>query len=155
MKFSALAILYILHSALAQPGSKGIKPEAVYSLTPESFTSFITFHPLALIDFYTTWCTHCTKLSPKLELAATELQGLELEVPVVVGKVDCTTKRWDRRGIISFCRDMGVRSLPALKIYRDGAFQEEYRGPSTAEGITKFMVEESKRGKGGREKDEI
>ena len=155
MKFSALAILYILPSVFAQPGSKEINPEVIYNLTPESFTPFITSHPLALVDFYTTWCTYCTRLSPKLELAATWLQGLDLEVPVVVGKVDCTTRPGDRRGIIPFCEDIGVTSLPTLKVYRGGVFQEEYRGPSTAEGIAKFMVEESKKGQDGKGKGEI
>ncbi|RPB22110.1 thioredoxin-like protein [Terfezia boudieri ATCC MYA-4762] len=151
MKFSALTALYILPSVLAQQESK---EQIIYNLTSENFESFITSHPLALIDFYTTWCIYCTRLSPKLELAATMLQGLELEVPVVVGKVDCTTKRLDRRGIIPFCEDIGVTSLPSLKVYRQGVFQEDYRGPSTAEDITKFMVGESKKWE-GTEKGEI
>lgn len=145
MKFSPFAVLYMLPIVLAQPRSKGIKPQVIYNLTPENFESFITFHPLALVEFYTTWCIYCTRLSPKLELAAMTLLELELEVPVVVGKVDCTTKYLDRRGIIPFCEDQGVASLPSLKIYRDGEFQEEYRGPSTVEDITMFMVGESKR----------
>jgi len=149
MKLSAIAILYILPNVLAQPGSKEAKPEVIYNLTPEDFTLFISSHSLVLIDFYTTWCIYCTRLSPKLELAATRLQELKLEVPVVVGKVDCTTKSEERRGVIPFCEEMGVRSLPALKVYRDGVLWEEYKGPSTAEGIIEFMVRGSKKGKEG------
>lgn len=69
----------------------------------------------------------------------------------MVGKVDCTTKVLDRRGIIPFCEDSGVTSLPSLKVYRDGEFREDYRGPSTAEDIAEFMVGESKKGKRGKE----
>ena len=155
MRFSALAGLCILPSVLARPRSKEIIPEVIYPLTPENFTSFITSHPLALIDFYTTWCSHCARLSPKLELVAVTLQELDLEVPVVVGKVDCTTTNEGRRGITQFCEDMDVRSLPALKVYREGEFQDDYNGPSTAEDIIKFMVTESKKKKEVKGKDEI
>jgi len=44
-------------------------------LTETIFDSFIASKPLALVQFYASWCGHCQKLAPQYELAAKTLAG--------------------------------------------------------------------------------
>jgi protein disulfide-isomerase A1 len=92
------------------------------SLTKATFHNFIEEHDLVLVNFYSPSCSHCRRLAPKYEEAATELK--ENNVPLA--KVNCLEDA-------EFCRDMGVTYYPKMEVFRGLESRELYRGERTTE----------------------
>ncbi|KAI6214755.1 Protein disulfide-isomerase [Aphelenchoides besseyi] len=106
--------------------------EEVVTLTSETLDEFIADKPLMLIEFYAPWCTHCKKLEPEYEKAAQKLKNYNIPL----AKVDATTEK-------SAADKYGVSGYPTIKILRYGR-RFDYNGPRDADGIVKFMLEQSK-----------
>lgn len=90
--------------------SKMLKgPTDVLILTDSTFSKYVNQDtPVALIDFYATWCGPCKLLAPKIEELAKENGGR-----VVFGKVDTDQNR-------RLSSTYGIRKLPTLIIYKNG-----------------------------------
>ncbi len=69
-----------------------------------------------LVDFWADWCGPCRTLAPVLEKLADEFQGRFLVV-----KVDT-----DREQEVA--SQFGIRSLPTVKLFKDGVVVEEFMG---------------------------
>ena len=69
-----------------------------------------------LVDFWAEWCGPCRTLAPILEKLANEFQGRFLVV-----KVD-TDKQQE------VARQFGIRSLPTVKLFKDGVVVDEFMG---------------------------
>jgi putative thioredoxin len=69
-----------------------------------------------LVDFWAAWCGPCRTLAPILENLADEFQGRFLLV-----KVDT-----DREQAVA--QQFGIRSLPTVKLFKDGAVVDEFLG---------------------------
>jgi len=69
-----------------------------------------------LVDFWAEWCGPCRSLAPVLEKLAEEFQGRFLVV-----KVDT-----DREQAVA--AQFGIRSLPTVKLFKDGAVVDEFMG---------------------------
>jgi len=69
-----------------------------------------------LVDFWAAWCGPCRALAPILEKLAGEFQGRFLLV-----KIDT-----DREQDIT--RQFGIRSLPTVKLFKDGRAVDEFLG---------------------------
>ena len=76
-----------------------------------------------LVDFWAEWCGPCRALAPILEKLADEFQGRFLVV-----KVDT-----DREQEIA--RQFGIRSLPTVKLFKDGAVVDEFLGVQPESGV--------------------
>ncbi len=99
----------------------------VRDLAAEEFESFTEQKgKLVVVDFHASWCGPCKKLSPILEKVAAEQQGL-----VVIGKIDVDQAR-------DLASRQGVRSIPDVRIYRDGKQVEQFVGVP-AEGTLREM----------------
>uniref|UniRef100_A0AC34Q5G3 Protein disulfide-isomerase n=2 Tax=Panagrolaimus sp. JU765 TaxID=591449 RepID=A0AC34Q5G3_9BILA len=107
-------------------------PEEVKALTVETFDEFIGDKPIMLVEFYAPWCGHCKNLAPEYEKAAKKLK--EHKIPLT--KVDATVEK-------KLAEQFGVSGYPTLKILRFGR-RFDYDGPRDAEGIVKYMLEQSK-----------
>jgi putative thioredoxin len=69
-----------------------------------------------LVDFWAEWCGPCRTLAPVLEKLADEFQGRFLVV-----KVDT-----DREQEVA--SQFGIRSLPTVKLFKDGVVVDEFMG---------------------------
>uniref|UniRef100_A0A7E5A0H4 Protein disulfide-isomerase n=1 Tax=Panagrellus redivivus TaxID=6233 RepID=A0A7E5A0H4_PANRE len=107
-------------------------PEEVVTLTTETFDEFIGDKPLMLVEFYAPWCGHCKKIAPELEKAARKLKAKKIPI----AKVDATVEK-------KLGDQFGVSGYPTLKILRNGR-RFDYEGPRDAEGIVKYLLEQSK-----------
>lgn len=84
-----------------------------------SFQSFVvdaSHRVPVLVDFWAEWCGPCRTLGPILEKLADEFQGRFRVV-----KIDT-----DREQEVA--RQFGIRSLPTVKLFKDGAVVDEFLG---------------------------
>ena len=104
-------------------------------LTKENFHSKVKQYDILLVMFHVTWCSHCRRLHPDFDRAATELLH-NSNPPICLAKFDCTK---DKEAQCS--RRSGIDYYPTLRIYRSGRFNREelnYGNRTTAE-IVKTM----------------
>ena len=93
----------------------------VLHLTPESFKQLSRQTEKAvLVDFWATWCGPCQKLGPELEALAAECSDL------IIGKVNV-----DEYPQIAV--ELGVNTIPALFLYRNGKIEKSLVGYMTKE----------------------
>uniref|UniRef100_A0A0N5AJ78 Protein disulfide-isomerase n=1 Tax=Syphacia muris TaxID=451379 RepID=A0A0N5AJ78_9BILA len=109
-------------------------PSEVVALTKETFDEFVNSKPLVLVKFYAPWCGHCKKLAPEYEKAAKRIKAQNLDIALV--EVDATSEK-------SLADKFGVSGFPTLKVLRYGR-RFDYSGPREADGIVKYMIEQSK-----------
>lgn len=76
-----------------------------------------------LVDFYATWCSHCTRLSPVLEELAAEMSGRLKVVKINVDENKELTKKY------------GVMSLPTMLLFKNGERIEKLMGYMPKEKI--------------------
>jgi putative thioredoxin len=69
-----------------------------------------------LVDFWAAWCGPCRALGPILEKLADEFQGRFLLV-----KIDTEQEQ-------EIARQFGIRSLPTVKLFKDGVTVDEFLG---------------------------
>jgi len=100
----------------------------VVNLSQDSFDSTIA-KGFWIIKFYAPWCGHCKRLAPAWEELAT-LQSTAQEFGVA--KVDCTIEK-------DLGSKYGVRGFPTLKLFKDGQFVEDFKGPRNIEDIVQFV----------------
>lgn len=79
-----------------------------------------------LIEFYASWCPHCQKMMPVVEIVRKELSG---QVPVYQYDIDKNTKDAD---------EAKIQTIPTFIIYRNG--REMWRYSGEIEG-TKLLEE--------------
>ena len=69
-----------------------------------------------LVDFWAAWCGPCRALAPILEKLANEYRGRFLLV-----KIDTDREQ-------ELARRFGIRSLPTVKLFKDGSMVDEFMG---------------------------
>ena len=80
-----------------------------------------------VVDFWAEWCGPCKTLAPALEAAVAERDGR-----VVLAKVDV-----DANPALS--ERYGIRSIPAVKAFRNGSVVKEFVGAQSAASIATFL----------------
>lgn len=80
-----------------------------------------------LVDFWADWCQPCQMLMPVLAVLANRYQGKFLLV-----KVNTESHQ-------SLAAQFGVRSLPTVKLFRDGAVADEFVGALPETEIMHFL----------------
>jgi len=101
-------------------------PSAVTILTDSTFDQSIASGTW-LVKFYAPWCGHCKRLAPTWDELATTAAG-----KFNVAKVDCTTEK-------TSCSKHNIPGYPTVKLFKDGAMVEEYKGQRTLEGFVDFV----------------
>ncbi|EGF79896.1 hypothetical protein BATDEDRAFT_35223 [Batrachochytrium dendrobatidis JAM81] len=102
-----------------------IPPSDVVVLTSDTHDAFIAEHPLTLVEYFAPWCPHCKSLAPEYASAAAELK--ELDPPISIASVDCTTEN-------VICDKLSIQGFPTLKLFRSGV-ADDYKGERTAKSI--------------------
>lgn len=92
----------------------------VLHLNQESFDKLVKSGKSVLVDFWATWCGPCQKLAPELEALAAAHSD------IVVGKIDV-----DDPGNVQLAASLGVNSIPALFLFREGKLIKQLVGYMT------------------------
>ena len=80
-----------------------------------------------LVDFWADWCGPCKMLMPILDKLAREYDG-----KFQVAKVDTESER-------ELATTYGVRSLPTVKVFRDGVEVDEFMGALPESGVREVI----------------
>jgi len=102
---------------------------AIVDVTPENLGDLIAQSntvPL-LLDFWADWCEPCQALMPIVERLADAYQGR-----FILGKVNADDQPF-------IARQLGVRSLPTLKLIKEGQLVGELLGAQTEQAIRTFL----------------
>lgn len=94
-----------------------------YIQEPE-FDSLSTSDELVVFDFTATWCGPCKMIAPLMDKLAEEYEGR-----VKVVKVDLDNNQ-------SLAKRLGIRSIPAVMIYKNGTLMETIVGVTPYETFT-------------------
>jgi thioredoxin 1 len=80
-----------------------------------------------LVDFWAEWCGPCRNLAPTIERVAARYSGTAR-----VAKVNIDDEP-------QMLRQYGIRGVPTLILFKDGAEQERIVGAATAEAIASMI----------------
>lgn len=103
----------------------------IYDVTDEDFQSAVVERSSqvpVLVDYWADWCGPCQMQMPVLKKLIEEHDGR-----VLLAKVNTD----EQRGL---ARDHGIRSLPTMRLYKDGAVVEEILGAQT-EGTLRILLD--------------
>ncbi len=81
----------------------------------------------ALVDFWAEWCGPCKMIAPILEEAAGEYAD---KLSVVKLNVDESP---------NIAQKFGIRSIPTLMLFKDGAVQAQKLGAMSKSQLTEFL----------------
>ncbi len=94
----------------------------------ESFeTDVLQADKPALVDFWAEWCGPCKAIAPILSEAAAEYAD---KVSVVKLNVDESP---------NIAQKFGIRSIPTLMLFKDGAVQAQKLGAISKSQLTEFL----------------
>ena len=88
----------------------------ILTLTDADFEAQVKAQPLIVVDFWAEWCGPCRMVAPVLEELAKEYGDR-----LAVGKVNVDENR-------QTASRFGVRSIPTLMFFRDGARVDQVIG---------------------------
>jgi thioredoxin 1 len=90
-------------------------------------TDVIKSEKPALVDFWAEWCGPCKMIAPFLDEAATEYSD---KMSVVKLNVDESP---------NIAAKFGIRSIPTLMLFKDGAVQAQKVGAFSKSQLTEFL----------------
>lgn len=95
-------------------------------LNNENYNTFIN-DGIVLVDVMASWCGPCKTLSPII----TELSN-EYSDRISVGKLDADTNK-------EILKDLGVRNIPTIFIYKNGEVVDKLVGSTTKQNLQNLI----------------
>ncbi len=99
----------------------------ITELNEQNYESF-TKNGLVLVDVLATWCGPCRVVGPLVDQISSEYK----EKGLSVGKLDAD-------GAKDLVRELGIRNIPTLLVYKDGEIVERNTGNVTKEKIEELI----------------
>jgi thioredoxin 1 len=99
----------------------------VTELNNATFDNFVKDNKIAVIDCWAPWCGPCVRMTPIMEQLSTELAG----------KVGVAKLNVDKNQAISV--RFGIRAIPTLLIFKDGALVETLVGLRGKDDILEYI----------------
>jgi len=100
--------------------------ENVIEGTNENFKGLIAQDKITIVDFWAEWCGPCRTLGPILDLVAQE----RADIQVVKVDVDSNSE---------LSTEYGIRSIPAVYIFKNGEQIGKFVGVKSKEDILKLI----------------
>ena len=100
---------------------------AVKHLKTAEFNEVVENAPLAMIDFWASWCGPCKMLSPVVDAIAEQYEGKAL-----VGKINVDEEP-------DLARQFGVMSIPTVVFLKNGREFDRKVGVMPAEAFTEIL----------------
>lgn len=107
---------------LAQPTIIDINETNMHQMLEQSMTVPVMFY------FWSERSQHCLQLEPILNKLATEYAG-----QFILAKVDCDTEQ-------AIAQQFGLRSIPAVYLFKDGQPVDGFQGPQPEETIRELLA---------------
>lgn len=99
-------------------------------LNKDNFERIISSEKPVVIDFWANWCGPCKILSPVFEKVSEELSGM-----FIFGKLNI-----DEEGNNEICKQIGLRAIPTIKVFRNGKEIGRKVGVSTEKDLKEFLA---------------
>lgn len=102
----------------------------IFDVTQENFNEVIVTNSqrvAVLVDFWADWCAPCKQLTPVLHKIVDEYQG-----QVLLAKINADEQQ-------AIAAQFGVRSLPTVKLIKDGGIVDEFMGAQPESEIRKML----------------
>jgi thioredoxin 1 len=99
----------------------------ITELNEQNYESF-TKNGLVLVDVLATWCNPCKVVGPLVDQISSEYK----EKGLSVGKLDAD-------GAKDLIRELGIRNIPTLLVYKNGEIVERNTGNVTKEKIEELI----------------
>ena len=100
---------------------------AVKHLKTAEFNEVVENAPLAMIDFWASWCGPCKMLSPVVDAIAQQYEGKAL-----IGKINVDEEP-------DLARPVGVMSIPTVVFLKNGREFDRKVGVMPAEAFTEIL----------------
>ena len=101
----------------------------IVDVTRDNYQQFMeaSFEVPVLLDFWASWCQPCLMLAPILTKLADEYRGRFL-----LGKLNTETEQ-------EIAARFGIRSIPTVKLFRDGQPVDEFMGALPENAVRQFL----------------
>lgn len=100
---------------------------SVLHLNQADFSEKIASAPIAMVDFWASWCGPCKMVAPVIEELGTKYEG-----KAIVGKVDVDANQ-------ALAGQYGVMSIPTVIFFKDGKEIERKVGVQPAATYAKVL----------------